>query len=238
MQQSIIVTGGIRGICEAISVRMCRDGFCVHAFYRDPKRDTDARELTERFPRHLWVSRHDVGDPEEVADFFAILSPEVEVVALVNNARTYGSDPDDIWRTNVLGPLHMTSAFADYRRGRTGFGAVVNIGSTSARDGPTGSALYAASKAAMHRVAGVEAVTHARLLRINTVVCGPVETDMLRQTPAGLETYVRETPSGRLTTPDEVAEVVSWLIRTRELNLVGAEIVLDGGRSCNYRVSP
>ena len=69
------------------------------------------------------------------------------------------------------------------------------------------------------------------------MVCGPVDTELLRQAPAGIETYERETPSGRLTTPDEVAAVVSWLIRSRELNLVGAEFVLDGGRVGNYRES-
>lgn len=237
MQQSVIVTGGTRGIGLAISLRLNSDGFVVHALYHDLARHAWARALTERTGVRTAIRVHqcDVGDQTRVGQFWGGLSTGEEVVALINNAGTYGPDPEVIWRTNVLGPSHMTAAFATYRKQHPGYGAVVNIGSTSANHGPTRSAAYAASKAAMQRAASVEAVFHAMQLRINTVVCGPVDTEMLRQAPAGLEMYLRETPSGRLTTLDEVAAMVSWLVHSRELNLVGAEITLDGGRSCDYR---
>lgn len=238
IMESVIVTGGTRGIGLAISLRLNSDGFVVHALYHDLARHAWAQALTERTGVRTAIRVHqcDVGDPEAVARFFDGLPQNEEVVALVNNAGTYGPDPEAIWRTNVLGPSHMTAAFATYRKQHPGYGAVVNIGSTSANHGPTGSAAYAASKAAMHREAGILATIHAKQLRVNTVVCGPVDTELLRQALIEQDTYVRETPSGRLTTPDEVAAVVSWMVRSRELNLVGTEITLDGGRSCDYRV--
>src|SRR3989344_5976074 len=69
-----------------------------------------------------------------------------------------------------------------------------------------------------------------KLLHINTIVCGAVDTEMLQTNPASRQAHIDNTPTGKLTTPEEVGAVALWLISMRESNLVGAQIVLNGGK--------
>lgn len=246
---TVMVSGGTRGIGRAISLDLHRHGYAVIAVYRE--REAEAQELLRQTAKDppLTIVRCDVTDPNQVRRVWKQLTHDgsQEIVGLVNCAGTYqpGDQPEGllpVLTTNVIGPYVMTQAFGEYRRqgGFSGMGAVVTIGSTSAWHGPTGSAIYAASKAGVQRLMQVLAMQYARekLLHCNTIVCGPVVTELLQRSPQGVPSYEAQTPTGRLTTPEEVAAMARWLIEQRDTNLVGAEIALDGGRTLDYRQSP
>jgi len=136
--------------------------------------------------------------------------------------------------TNFIGAYNITNAFANYIRENkfSNIGAIIEIGSTSAWHGQTGSEIYAASKSALQRMASVQAAKFAKekLIHLNTIVCGSIPTELLMQAPSGIEKLTNQTPTGRLTTPEEVGEIAYFLIKNRCLNIVGAEIQIDGGR--------
>lgn len=243
--QRVIVTGGTRGIGAGISRVLHRHGYYVYALYLN--RHADAQVLREELNDFGSVEAVDIRDRVAVADFFVRLKgrmrPESEgdhLISLVNCAGIYYSakadNALDVFQTNVIGAITMTNWLAQFLAERPDRhhapAAVVNIGSTSAWHGPTGTGVYAASKAALHRWADVEAHRYAvlGLLRMNTVVCGPVETELLQQSPNVVPGFIQQTPTGRLTTPEEVGEIVYFLIANRLHNLVGAQIALDGGR--------
>jgi len=179
-----------------------------------------------------------VGKLKDVEQFFKNIGHEAaeEIIALVNNAGIYGDDRgEELLRTNILGPYYMTNSFAAYRRAHSfsGRGAVINMGSAAALHGVTRSPLYAASKSALHRLGTAQALVYAQegLLSINTLVPGPVATNMLLERKDSLEAAIQHTPSHTLTTPREIAEMISVLIEKRNHNIVGSIITIDGGRS-------
>ena len=124
-----------------------------------------------------------------------------------------------MFEANVLGPYLMTKEFAVYQRERReqfpddGVAAVIFIGSTSGLHGDTGNQLYAASKAGLHRLVSGSLPTYADVLRMNVVICGPIVGERIGMSSDALEFHQKNTPTGRLTTPDEVAQTVLFYIQ-------------------------
>jgi len=238
----VIVTGGTRGIGRGISLHLLKKGYEVLAFYRENAEAAESFSQSVVNPEFynarskLIVQQCNVACERNVNDFFATHLQDKNVIALVNNAGVYTRDKsshamEKMFRTNFFGACYMTRAFAEFRRTRkqNGMGAVVNIGSTAGLHGPTGSAAYAASKAALHRMMAELAREYAEegIIHINTIVCGPVDTGALHDSG---KWHRENTPTKMLTTPGEVARAVEWLIEERNSNIVGAEIQIDGGK--------
>jgi NAD(P)-dependent dehydrogenase (short-subunit alcohol dehydrogenase family) len=174
--------------------------------------------------------------------------------ALVNNAgvgpglgRLEEIDLRDIRRTlevNVIG-VHLCAAAAirrmARRHGGTG-GAIVNVSSAAARIGSPGAFVhYAASKGAVDVLTiglGKEAMTEG--IRVNAVRPGVTDTEMLRGGPGfptepGNEEWLagvlKTLPIGRVARPDEVAEVIMWLLSDGASYVTGAIVDVSGGRA-------
>lgn len=228
--QAVILTGATGGIGQEVLAQLLRDGFSVYATYH-------TTPPTEK-PDNVVFLPCDVNNKAHVAEFFSKLNEnrDIEIVALVNGAGVYGDDKEEeLLRINVLGPYFMTTAFADYRKENnfSGRGAVINIGSIAAMHGVTRSHLYAASKAALHRLTTSQAYFYAEqnLLSVNAVVPGPVATNMLKARPDALKIATEKTPTGILTASSEIADMVSFLIQRRNNNIVGSLFTIDGGRT-------
>ena len=100
--ESVIVTGGTRGIGKEIVSALCAKGLFVHviARHRAPPGNT---------PSNTAFHQCDVSNAEEVRQFFETLSHDKSVIALVNNAGIYGDDhAEEIFHTNVLGAYYIT----------------------------------------------------------------------------------------------------------------------------------
>lgn len=232
--QWVIVTGGNRGVGLAITDMIVMCGFGAIVLHKTMG-GGEAREQAL-----IEYGSCDVAQTQHVKDFFDFVkSTKKNVVGIVHCAgvQKKGDSEDDfriMFETNVFGPYLMTKAFASYRREcfpNDGIAAAIFIGSTSGLHGDTGSPLYAASKAGLHRLVSGSLTIYADVLRMNVIVCGPIADERVGMDSGALEFHKKNTPTGRLTTSNEVAQVVMFYIQSRDLNMHGSSLQLDGART-------
>ena len=218
MARVAVVTGGTRGIGEAISLALKADGFSVVANYAG--NETKAREFTARtgIPAYRW----DVGDHEAVLAGCAQVAAELGPIdVVVNNAgitrdgvlhKMTFDDWNEVMRINLGGCFNMAKATFPGMRER-GWGRIVNIGSINGQAGQYGQVNYAAAKSGIHGFTKALAQEGAKYgVTVNAIAPGYIDTDMVAAVPATvLEKIVAKIPVGRLGQADEIARGVSFL---------------------------
>ncbi|WP_405583979.1 3-oxoacyl-ACP reductase FabG [Streptomyces sp. NBC_01092] len=236
-----LVSGGSRGIGRATVLRLARDGYDVAFCYRS---NTDAaeqlaKEAAESGTR-VTATRCDVADADDVRDWYARTERELGPVdAAVTSAgitrdRPLVLMPEDDWnqvlRTNLDGVYHVCRAAA-FSMSKRKTGAIVNLSSVAGIYGNMGQANYAASKA------GIIGFTKSlakecgpRGIRANVVAPGLIETDMVGDMPeAALQKQLKNVALGRLGRPEEVADLVSFLVSERAAYITGSVFEIHGG---------
>jgi NAD(P)-dependent dehydrogenase (short-subunit alcohol dehydrogenase family) len=236
-----IVTGGTRGIGEAITRRLTRQGATVAAGYsRDKAAAESVRECLERDGARvsLHQGRVDVpGDCERVVSEALALHGRVDF--LVNNAgitidKTVRRMTNDDWQhvlnVNLFGAFAMTKAVLEHMIER-GSGRIVNISSVIGETGNVGQANYAAAKAGLFGMTKSIALEMAQKgITINCVAPGFIETQMVAQIPPPvLQKIVDKIPQRRLGKPSEVARVVCFLLDDESSYITGAAYSVNGG---------
>lgn len=237
MARVAIVTGGTRGIGEAISVGLRDAGYKVAANYAG--NDERAREFTGRtgIPAYKWdVSQFDACR-DGIARVEADLGP-VEV--LVNNAgitrdsvmhRMTFEQWNEVIQTNLTSCFNMCRAVIDGMRERS-FGRIVNIGSINGQAGQYGQVNYAAAKSGIHGFTKALAQEGAaKGITVNAIAPGYIDTDMVRAVPANvLEKIVARIPVGRLGRADEIARGVLFLVADNAGFVTGSTLSINGGQ--------
>jgi acetoacetyl-CoA reductase len=237
MARVALVTGGSRGIGEAICVALNAAGYAVAANYGG--NDEAARAFTER--TGIPAFRFDVGDYEAVvagvAEVEQALGP-VEV--LVNNAgitrdgTMHKMDPTQ-WQavidTNLGSCFNCSRAVIEGMRER-GFGRIVNIGSINGQAGQYGQVNYAAAKSGIHGFTKALAQECApKGITVNAIAPGYVATDMVRAVPENvLEKIVAKIPVGRLGDADDIARGVLFLVGDDAGFITGSTLSINGGQ--------
>ncbi len=240
----IIVTGGGRGLGEAMVRLLAAEGGRVVVTDIDPVASALADELGEtvHFMRHDVRSRDDwVGIVAETEKAFG------PVNVLVNNAglpSTPGSGVETLSEesyrhlidVNQIGVFLGMQVVAQSMK-KAGGGSIINMSSVSGLVGKPQTSAYTASKFAvrgMTKVAAVELGVHK--IRVNSIHPGPMDTAMVRDAEGALRPTVQrilETlPAGRLGQPMEVAHMVLLLASDDMRFATGAEFVIDGGATC------
>jgi len=143
---------------------------------------------------------------------------------------------EDVWRVNCLGAFHGTQAVLPHLRGAGG-GAIVNTLSTAALRAWSLHGAYVSSKFALRGLTKVAALELAADgIRVNAVVPGPIATSMILRDddPDARQRFAA--PLGRIGEPEDVAEVVLYLVSDRASFVTGAEVTVDGGQSAGTLV--
>jgi len=232
-----IVTGGTRGIGEAISVALKNAGHRVAATYAG--NDEAARKFKEA--TGIATYKFDVADFDQcaagVAKIVADLGP---VDILVNNAGitrdgTMHKMTFEQWnaviQTNLSSCFNMCRAVIEGMRERA-YGRIVNIGSINGQAGQYGQVNYAAAKSGIHGFTKALAKeSAAKGITVNAVAPGYVETDMVRAVPQNvLEKIIATIPVGRLGTAEDIAHAVMFLVDDRASFITGSTISINGGQ--------
>ncbi|MET3712436.1 acetoacetyl-CoA reductase [Sphingomonas trueperi] len=237
MARVAVVTGGTRGIGEAISLALKEAGVTVAANYAG--NDEKAAAFTER--TGIKAYKWDVGDFDACAAGVQQVEAELGPVDIVVNNAGITRDGtilkmtremwEDVIRINLGGCFNMAHAVFPGMRTRK-WGRIVNIGSINGQAGQYGQVNYAAAKSGIHGFTKALAQEGARFgVTVNAIAPGYIDTDMVAAVPADvLEKIVAKIPVGRLGQAHEIARGVAFLCSDDAAFVTGSTLSMNGGQ--------
>lgn len=237
MTRVAVVTGGTRGIGEAISLALQAQGRTVVANYAGNDAKTKAFSEATGIPVYRW----DVGDHEATLAGVAQIAAEVGPVDIVvNNAgitrdgvlhRMSFDDWNEVMRINLGGCFNLAKATFPGMRER-GWGRIVNISSINGQKGQMGQTNYSAAKAGLIGFTKALALENAKKgVTVNVICPGYIDTEMVAAVPENvLAGIIAGIPVGRLGRGEEIADMVSFLAGERAGFVTGATLTLNGGQ--------
>jgi 3-oxoacyl-[acyl-carrier protein] reductase len=242
MPKKIIVTGGSRGLGRAIVSSLCAEGHTVAFNYHANSAAADSlvEEVAAGGGRAL-AFQADVADFAAADEFVqaAKAAMDGDVDVLINNAGITRDkslfimpreDWDAVINTNLTGYFNVTRSLIAYFM-KNKKGCVVNMTSVSGSVGMPGQTNYCASKAGIIGFTRALAKEIAKLgIPVNCVAPGFVETDMTAKMGEDHVKQIRALiPMKRLGQPQEVADLVSFLISDKARYITGQIFTIDGG---------
>jgi acetoacetyl-CoA reductase len=238
MARVALVTGGTRGIGEAISVALKAAGYTVAATYGG--NDEAAHKFRDDTGIHVY--KWDVGDFDACKDGIAKVEADLGPVdVLVNNA---GITRDGVlhrmapaaWRaviaTNLDSLFNMTRNVIEGMRNRN-YGRIISISSINGQKGQFGQANYSAAKAGVFGFTKAVAQENAaKGVTVNAIAPGYIATEMVKAVPEEvLKTKILPLiPTGRLGEPEEIARCVVFLAAEEAGFITGATLTANGGQ--------
>ncbi|HLW26340.1 MAG TPA: acetoacetyl-CoA reductase [Kiloniellales bacterium] len=237
MARLALVTGGTRGIGEAICLALRKEGYRVIANYGG--NDEAAKAFSDR--TGIETRKFDVSNYAEVEQgIAAIVQEHGPIDILVNNAgitrdTTIHKMTPEQWQavidTNLTSCFNLSRCVINSMRER-GFGRIVNIGSINGQAGQYGQVNYAAAKSGIHGFTKALAQEGAaKGITVNAIAPGYIATDMVRAVPANvLEKIVARIPVGRLGEAEEIARGVVFLVADEAGFITGSTLSINGGQ--------
>lgn len=237
MARVALVTGGTRGIGEAISIALKAAGYQVAANYAGNDAAAEAFTAKTGIPAFKW----DVSDFEAckagVAKVEAAVGP---VDVLVNNAgitrdgqlhRMTFEQWNAVINTNLNSLFNMTRQVIEGMRARK-FGRVICISSINGQKGQFGQTNYSAAKAGEIGFVKALAQEGAKVgVTVNAIAPGYIATEMVRAVPAdALEKIVATIPVGRLGEPEDIARCVVFLAADDAGFITGSTLTANGAQ--------
>ncbi len=240
-QKTILVTGASRGIGRSIALALAAQKAHVVFNYRGD--EAQAKELAgaiEAGGGKATALKFDVTDHAAMTtaldEFFKAGNG---IHGLVNNAgkskdqlclRVKPEDIDDLLNVNLKASMVLTNALAKHLM-KAGGASVVNMSSIVGLMGNPAQTVYAASKAGLiGYTKSLAKELAARQVRVNAVCPGFISTDMTAALPEKTrEDYAQSVPLGRFGAPEDVANLVCFLLSNASGYLTGEVIKIDGG---------
>ncbi|RUL56851.1 SDR family NAD(P)-dependent oxidoreductase [Lysinibacillus antri] len=244
MRKVAIITGAGSGLGQATAVRLAQEDVNIVVVDVSEKGGNETVEMVKKIGVDAIFIKADVSKKEEVKNY---VDQTVEHFGKIdyffNNAGISGSgkffletttdEIDQIVGINLMGALYGMRYVAEVML-KNGGGAIVNTASSAGVIGQDSVVTYAATK---HGIVGMTKSMVAEYakngLRVNAIAPGPTETPMVKSfyeaNPAMKENATRGIPQKRLGTPEEVAELVTFLLTSKAEYINGEVIRIDGG---------
>ena len=239
-QKIALVTGASGGLGSAISLRLAAEGFSVVVGYGHDR--VAAQKVVadiEKAGGKAIALAADISNSQEVSTLFETIQNQFGGIdILVNNAGRAirknladftDDDFDSVIKTNLYGTFYCMRAAAKYMRDN---GRIVNI-SMSYQGAPIpGYGVYFASKAGVEQLTAVACKElGAKGITVNAVRPGPTNTPlfMTGKTPEMVKHFESMAALGRLTQPNDIADVVSFLVSEKAGWVTGQSFAANGG---------
>ena len=236
-----LVTGASRGIGKQIALSLARAGARVAIGYHSNLEA--ARSVVQECGNSATIVQGDVSNATDCSNILqAVIDRYGKIDILVNNAGIFEKDslrlPYEAWNahwqrtlnTNFMSAVNLSYLCIPHMI-RQGGGRIINVASRSAFRGETNHFAYAASKAAMVNFTRCLARTYAQEnVLAYAVAPGFIETDMAQDDIEQHENEIRaQIPSGKIGTPQDVANVVLFLASDLSDYITGSTIDVNGG---------
>ena len=238
----VIVTGGSKGIGRAVAMAFARAGAAVSICARGEAALQEAHDDIAGMGARAHSALCDLADGAAVTAYVAKAAAALGGIdVLVNNASGFGmGDDESAWAAgmavDMLAVVRASHAATPFLKVAPG-ASIVNISSISGYRPSVRAPAYGAVKAAlMHYTTSQAAMLARQGVRVNGIAPGSIEFpggtwEQRRIAGDALYTRVLQSlPFGRLGTPDEIAEVATFLASAHARWITGQTIVVDGGQ--------
>lgn len=234
-----VVTGGGRGIGEAIAIVLASRGAKVAVWDLDHAAADQTAAKIRAAGGTAIATGGDAAESGAVAEAASRTRAELgPVTILVNNAGISPTEPftslseeswDNVMRVNLKGPFLVTQALIPDMLD-AGWGRIINISSSSAQSGAPGKAHYTASKGGVMgftKALALEYITQG--ITVNNVPPGFIDTPLARAS-IDVEAAAAHMPMKRAGTPDDIAYAVAYLASEEAGYVTGQTLSVNGGR--------
>ncbi|MFP9131257.1 SDR family NAD(P)-dependent oxidoreductase [Niallia sp. BSM11] len=244
MNKVAIITGGGSGIGQATALRLAEEKVNIVVVDVNEKGGNETVELVKKLGVDSIFVRADVSKQDQVKNYVEKAVEKFKKIDyFFNNAGISGSgkfyldtsleEIDQIVGINLMGALYGARYVAENML-KSGGGSIVNTASSAGVIGQDSVVTYSATK---HGIIGLTKSLVAEYakdgLRVNAIAPGPTETPMVREfyaaNPEMKENATGGIPQKRLGTPEEVAELVTFLLTSKAQYINGEVVRIDGG---------
>ncbi len=241
-----LVTGSSRGIGKAIAVVLAKYGADIAVNYvkdKEGKNFNDAKNVADEISKYgnkVSVFECDVSSFDSVTGMIREIKEKFgKIDMLVNNAailrdKTLKKMSKEEWcsviEVNLNGVFNCSRAVIEQML-ENKWGRIVNISSISGQVGFFGQANYSAAKAGvMGFTKSLAREVASKNITVNAIAPGMVETDMAKQIPENVrQEFLKQIPMGRFAQPEEIAELIAFLVSDKASYMTGQVIHFNGG---------
>ena len=235
-----VITGAGSGIGRAAAILFAREGAWVVCIDIDDKSAQDTRDMLET--ADALAIGADVAARDEVMRMADICTQKLgRVDVLFNNAgesmhESFEATSETSWDKMLavnLSSLFLCSKYVLPMMKKSNGASIINHASVDAMLGNAGIAAYSAAKGGILPLTHVMAHDLAKYnIRVNSICTGGILTGMTAKVKAVYHTRIDVTPLGRMGKPEEVAYAALFLASDESSFVTGANLVVDGGRTC------